>query len=85
MRGPIFGFERADLGPDRAALRPERADLRPERSGGGDAQMNEQTHEQMDKSPRVLQNFVLFRAATQKEQGQIHSHQSRVQPGRGSD
>ena len=50
MRGPIFGFERADLGPDRAALRPERADLRPERSGGGDTQINEQTQTNGQKS-----------------------------------
>ena len=61
---------RPDLRPERPDLRPERSDLRLERPdlrlGGG---TNEQTDERTDKrkSPCVLQDFVPFGAAAQKE------------------
>ena len=57
-----FRPEKADSRYERADSRPERADFKPERAWGG--LTNEQTDEQ--KSPCVLQDFVLFGAAAQK-------------------
>ena len=54
--------ERADFRPERADFRPGRADFRPERAWGG--RTNGWTDEQ--KSPCVLQEFVSFGTAAQK-------------------
>ena len=66
--------ERLELRPERLDLGPERLDLRPERpegpdEGGGDERTNERTDGRTDeqKSPCVLQDFVPFGAAAQKE------------------
>ena len=62
--------ERPDLKPEkpeRFGLRPERSGLRPERPKWGErmnVQTDRLTNEQ--KSPCVLQDFVLFGAAAQK-------------------
>ena len=58
-----FRTERAELRPEGPGFRSERANFRPE---------GERTKEQMDKQTseqksRVLQDFVLFRAAVQKK------------------
>ena len=59
--------ERLDLRPERLDLRLERLDLRPERSDVGGT--NRRTDERMDKqkSPCVLQDFIPFEAAAQKQ------------------
>ena len=65
--------ERPDLRPERPDFRPERPDLRPERldlgpegpDGGTDGRTDEWTDKQ--KSPCVLQDFVPFGGAAQKE------------------
>ena len=58
-------LERLDLRPERPDLRPERPDLRPEGPDGG-GETNELTNERT-KVPCVLQDFVPFGAAAQKE------------------
>ena len=56
--------ERADFRPERVDIRPEREDFRPERAWG-DKRNDRRTNEQ--KSPYVVQDFVPFGAAAQKE------------------
>ena len=71
---PNLRPKRPDLRPERSNLRRERPDLRPEGSEGGgnertDGQMDKWTNGRTDerKSPCVLQEFVPFGAAAQKE------------------
>ena len=54
--------ERADSKPERADFRLERAEFRPERDWG----TKDRTNGRTNISPRVLQDFVPFRAAAQK-------------------
>ena len=56
--------EIADLRPERTDFRPEMADFRPERAWGADERTDKRT-----KVPCVLQDFVPFGAAAQKEKG----------------
>ena len=57
--------ERPDLSSERPDLRSQRPNLRPERPDEGRGQTDRMTDEQ--KSPCVLQDFVPFGAAAQKE------------------
>ena len=57
--------ERADFRPEKADFRPKRADFRPERAWGGE-RINKRTNERT-KVPCVLQDFVPFGAAAQKQ------------------
>ena len=64
--------QKADFRPEKGDFRPERADFRPERAWGGgrrDGRTNRRTNKWSNeqKSPCVLQDFVPFGAAAQKE------------------
>ena len=67
LERPDLRPDRPDFKPERPDLRLERPDLRPERPDGGgtDERMNGRTDKR--KSPCVLQDFVPFGAAAQKQ------------------